>query len=314
MHRTTTGRLAGDFQQLPRQLESGHPILLKYNNRIRSFFVARPGKIFIDSDYESLEPHIFSHLAGDEVLLNIFRTGVDFYSQVAIATEGLTEYSADKSAPNYLGKVNKTARQMAKSYSLGIRYGLDDYKLHKDLGISQQSAQRLVKQYFESFPKLAKSMEDAKNSILNTGRVSNMFGRVRRNPEIPPLYRKYGNSILNALDLWKKFNETPGLYKQAKVDYKTVRAGINNAYNFEVQSTAAHIVNRASIEIAKAFNELGLDAAIIGQCHDEVLIECDESIKEQVAAIMQDKMENTVKLSIDLPAIPQYGYRYSEVK
>lgn len=117
-HRTISGRYGSDLQQLPRPKEEGElpEIVLKYNNIIRKFFISGHGRKFIDADYESLEPHVFSHVSNDEGLRDIFRKGHDFYSTIAIATEGLKGVSANKKADNYLGKVNKPLRQKAKAY------------------------------------------------------------------------------------------------------------------------------------------------------------------------------------------------------
>jgi DNA polymerase I-like protein with 3'-5' exonuclease and polymerase domains len=83
MHGTTSGRLSGDFQQLSKQLEKGHPMLLKYNNNIREYFISRPGQIFVDLDYNSLEPRVFASVAGDDTLKDIFKNDYDFYSTIA---------------------------------------------------------------------------------------------------------------------------------------------------------------------------------------------------------------------------------------
>jgi DNA polymerase-1 len=312
LHRTTSGRMSGDQQQLPRPVESGHPLLLKYTNQIREFFISRPGMIFADTDYNSLEPRCFASNAGDESLFNIFRNGMDFYSTVAIMVEGYAEASADKSAPNYLGKINKEARQKAKSYSLGIAYGLDDYKLHKDLNISQNDAKRLVRQYMAAFPKLAATMQHNRETLLSMGQVETRFGRVRRQPEVPGLYTKHGPAILNALELWKKYNETPAIYKRAKEDYRTVRHALNNSLNFPVQGMAAHILNRAVIKMARIFKEQNLDAHIIACIHDQVIVELKQGLESVVGTIIQDCMENTTKIESGLEAIPAFGHNFRE--
>jgi DNA polymerase-1 len=295
-------------------LENGHELLLKYNNRIRDFFIARPTFVFIDDDYNSLEPRVFSSVAGDEALTNIFKNNEDFYSKIAIMVEGLQNVSSDKSAPNYLGKVNKSARQTAKAYSLGIAYGLDSYKLHKDLNISKSEAESLIKGYFEAFPKLKQWQEDSKTNILVNGKVSTRFGRVRRQPEIPRIFAKHGNAILNALDLWKKYNETPGLYKQAKEDYAKVRHAINNAYNHQIQGLAAHILNRAAIAVAIEYKEKQLDAYIIGCIHDEIIVESSITDRDEAAAILKRCMEQTTIIETPLEAEPSFGQTLKEAK
>lgn len=308
LHRTVSGRMSGDMQQLPRPLESGHPLLMKYNNQIREFFVARPGHILIDNDYDSLEPRIFSAVAGDEALTNIFKNGADFYSTIAIMVEGLQGVSADKKAANYLGKVNKPARQTAKSYSLGVAYGLDDYKLHKDLNISQMEAKRLIAGYFAAFPKLSSWMQATREHILAKGAIETRFGRIRRHPKIPSIYERHGNAILNALDLWKKYNEAPAIYKAAKQDYKTLRHALNNSYNVQIQGLAAHVLNRAAIAMALEFKQKNIPAHIIGAIHDELIIECPVSIYIQVAEIVKRTMETTTIIETPLVAEPSAGY------
>lgn len=318
LHRTTSGRLSGDFQQLPRALESGSPILLRYTNAIRKYFVARPGKVIIANDYNSLEPRIFAALAGDKDLLDIFRNGEDFYSKIYLSVFPATKASALKSADDFLGKVNKPARQQSKSFSLGIRYGLNDFKLHHDLKISQKEAKEIVDNYFKAFPKLKQSMDAAKKSILEVGVVSTQFGRCRRNYDVPELYKKYGEIILDPLELYSHFMQGDGPrpieYAIAKNAYKTVRHALNNAYNFEIQATAAHVTNRAMIKLDKALTDGGYNARIIIQCHDEICIEADEKDKEEVIKIMQDIMENTTKFEIPLTAEPSCGYNYADAK
>lgn len=316
MHRTTSGRLSGDAQQLPRPI-SGDDLAAKYTSKIRAYFVSRPGYCFLGTDYNSLEPRIFAALAGDEALLNIFRNNQDFYSTIAIAVEKLSQYSPDKNAENYLGTAAKDVRQRAKAYSLGIRYGLDDYKLHKDLNISQNEAKRLINGYFAAFPKLKQSMDDARRELVTSGTIATQFGRIRRAPDAPKLYIKHGSAIFNALDLWKKYNDpepNSALYSIAKQDYKRFRAAQNNFYNFPIQATAAHVTNRACIAIAKAFRESQIDAHIVAQIHDEIIVECAESVSLEVAKTIQTLMENTSKFEIALDAEPAKGYNLKEAK
>jgi DNA polymerase I-like protein with 3'-5' exonuclease and polymerase domains len=90
-HGTLSGRYSSDAQQLPRPKEEGElsELVLHYNNLVRQFFISGEGRYFIDSDYESLEPHVFADVSGDEGLREIFRKGYDFYSTIAIKTEKL---------------------------------------------------------------------------------------------------------------------------------------------------------------------------------------------------------------------------------
>lgn len=315
LHRTVSGRMSGDFQQLPRPLEHGESILLKYNNVIREFFIARPGCIIVDDDYDSLEPRCFAAEAGDKELIELFERGYDFYSTIGIIALNLShKYSADKKAENYLGKLAKDIRQSSKAFSLGIRYGMDAYKLHKDLNIPKSQAETIIKGYFDGFPKLTVGMKKCKINMLTKGQVETRFGRIRHQSHIPIIYRKYGPTILDALELWKEFNESPAQYKQAKIDYKEIRHAINNSLNHGIQGLAGHILNRAAVAIADKFKELNLDAYIIACIHDEIVVECAEEQKDIVANIIKDLMENTTKIEVPLRAEPSFGYNLKESK
>jgi len=307
-HATVSGRYGSDAQQLPRPKEEGDddPIVLKYTNMIRAFFISKPGNIFIDSDYESLEPKVFSHVANDEGLKDIFRNGWDFYSTIAIKTEKLDQYSPDKKAPNYLKKLANGVRQKAKSYSLGIPYGMGAYALGKNINISTKEAQKLVDGYLNGFPNLKKWMEESKVFVKNKGYIKTQVGRVRHLPKVSYLYKKFGDSLLE-WDFQNKLEGTLGkdLVMNMSKDYKN---GVNNALNYQIQSLAASIVNRAAIEINREFKKKGIKGQVVAQIHDQLVIEVDESVSQEASEIVKDKMENTTKLSLDLTAPPALAH------
>ena len=314
-HRTTSGRYGSNLQQMPRKLEAGQAngLITKHNNRIRDFLISGPGHVFIGDDYESLEPKVFSHVTGDPGLIDIFNKGDDFYSTIAIATENLTQYSANKAADNYLGKLNKQKRQTAKAYSLGVAYGMGGYKLSFELEISKDEGEALVNKYLNAFPKLKQWMQDSKTEAIKTGKIRTQVGRVRHMPELPIIMAKYGEEVLDSLAIWKRYNEAPATYAWVKKQRSFANNYINNARNFQIQSLAASIVNRAAIAMTKAFKpEWG--AYIVCQIHDEIVVRCKEEYAEVVAAVVQDKMENTTKLSLPLIAEPCIARVYGETK
>lgn len=315
-HRTVSGRYSGDLQQLPRPVEGATDtdLVAKYTNRIRNFFIADPGAVLIDADYESLEPHVFAHVSGDEAIKDIFRNGLDFYSEIIIRTEGLTEYSAKKDAENYLGRLSKTLRQSRKPYCLGIPYGMTGYKLQFELGVPLELAERLVKNYLAAFPALSRAIGVSHSELLETGCVSTEASRMRRMPRAKELYEKYGKVILDDLELWKAFHDSPGVYAKAKQDRREFKNYLNNAFNVKVQGLAANIVNRASIALARAYKAKKIPAVIVANVHDELLVSCDKRFAEVAAKMMQNIMENNYKLSIPLKAVPVIGLRYGEVK
>jgi DNA polymerase-1 len=240
-HRTISGRYGSDMQQLPRPKEEGEldPIVLQYTNIIRKFFISGEGRMFVDNDYESLEPHVFAHVSGDEGLRDIFRKGHDFYSTIAIATEGLEGVSADKKAENYLGKVNKPLRQKAKAYSLGVPYGMKGFALGKTLGIETEEADELIANYLNGFPELKKWMKESEEKAQHLGYVESEVGRKRHLPEVKRLHTIYGTKLLD-------FKYRPKLVKKFGKEkvmnmYRDYKNGLNNAKNVQIQSLASSI-------------------------------------------------------------------------
>ena len=316
-HRTISGRFGSDLQQLPRAVsEADEPsaVIRKYNNIIRNFFVARDSCKLVGADYESLEPHIFAHVSGDKRLQNIFTQGLDFYSEIAIRTEGLKEYSSNKSADNYLGKINKSLRQKAKAYALGIPYGMSGYKLSFQLECAPEEAEKLVQNYLNSFPDLKAWMQRTQEQVLEQGFIRSQAGRIRHMPRAVEYHRKYGLGILDPLQLYKDYGHDTHIYEHMKKVRGELKNYINNANNFQIQSLAASIVNRAAIAIMREFKAQNLRASICMNVHDELVCEAPDSEIEQVCTIMQRNMEGIMQLSVPLKAEPQVATQYGATK
>lgn len=311
-HRTVSGRYAGDLQQLPRPVDS-NTLSSKYTNLIREFFIPDLGGKLVSADYEQLEPSIFAHTSGDLALQEIFNKGADFYSEVAIRTERINA-SSDKNNENYLGKTNKAARQKAKAYALGIAYGMTGYKLQFEIGVSHEAAEDLVRAYLRAFPDLARWMEQSKDEVRYHGKISSQAGRVRHMPRAASLFVKYGARLGDSLQLWKDYNADLPRYIQAKTDRKEYINLCNNAINFQVQSLAASIVNRASISIARKLKTEGLKAAICMQVHDELVLNVPEAELNQVCIVLKHEMETIVKLAVPLRTTPQVGSNFRDCK
>ncbi len=312
-HRTVSGRYGGDMQQMPRPLEAlgNHSLVVKHTNRIREFVLPDVGHKLVSADYEQLEPTIFAHVSGDNALRDIFRQGTDFYSTVAIRTEGLKGVSDDKQADNYLGKVNKAARQKAKVYALGLAYGMTGYKLKFEINVDEETAEQLVQNYLNAFPQLARWMNESKDKAVAKGEIKTQTGRVRHLQEAQRIHAKYGASILHDLQLWKQYHDNPSVYTQAKADRRIFKNALNNAINFQIQGLAASIVNRASIAIARKLKELNSAAKLVLQVHDEVVLTVPETELATLCPVIKDIMENTLPLSVPLRTVPQVTICYS---
>ena len=303
-HGTVSGRYGSDAQQLPRPKEEGddEAIVIEYNNLIRAFFVPGGHNIFVDCDYESLEPHTFAHVSGDEGLKDIFRNNWDFYSTIAIKTEGLTQYSPDKKAPNFLRKLDPKLRNKAKAYALGIPYGMGAYALGMTLGIATKEAKKLVDGYLNGFPELKKWMETSKKQAKEQGFVKTQVGRIRHLPKVKAIYDKIGDDLLD-WNIKKEMERQYGVDKIKSLSRDYIN-GLNNSCNVQIQGLAASIVNRAALAINRKFKELGINGWVCAQIHDQLVIEVDHDRSEEASRIVQDLMENTTKLSIDLKAPP----------
>lgn len=307
-HATVSGRYGSDMQQLPRPKEDGDDdeVVLHYNNLVRAFLIPKKDHLFIDCDYESLEPHVFAHVSGDEGLKDIFRNNWDFYSTIAIKTEKLDQYSPDKKADNYLRKVAPAVRNKAKAYALGIPYGMGAYALGKNINVSTKEAKTLVDGYLNGFPELKKWMKNSEHQAKTEGFVRTQVGRIRHLKKVKKIYENIGDAILDwniKKDLEKQFGVAE--VKNVSRDYVN---GLNNAKNYQIQSLAASIVNRAAIAINREFDKLGIKGHVIAQIHDQLVVEVEESRAEEAAKIVQDKMENTTKLSIALKAPPAIAH------
>lgn len=311
-HGTVSGRYGSDAQQLPRPKEDGEDeqVIVDYNNLVRAFFIPYEGNIFIDNDYESLEPKTFSHVSDDEGLMDIFRNNWDFYSTIAIKTEKLNQYSPDKKADNYLRKLAPQLRNKAKAYSLGIPYGMGAYALGKNIGVKTKEAEKLVNGYLDGFPSLKRWMEESKEFAKQNGYIKTQVGRIRHLPKVKALYEKFGDKLLD-FNFKRELERTHGVDATLNMvrDYKN---GLNNSLNVQIQGLAASIVNRAAIAINRKFKQANINGQVVAQIHDQLIMEVEHDKAEEAAKVVQDCMENTTKLKIPLVAIPAIAHNWRD--
>lgn len=318
---TVSGRYGSDAQQLPKPKEEGEdvPLIVKYTNIIRAFMVADEGRKFIDCDYESLEPHCFASVSGDKGLQDIFNNGWDFYSTVAIKTEKLDEdketypdgVSPDKKSPIYLKKLDPVKRNKAKAYSLGIAYGMEAFALGKTLDVDQKTAQGLVDGYLNGFPQLKEWRENSRKFVKEHGYIKNKVGRIRHLPKVQELYKNFGDRMLD----WKFRKELEGQYGKEGVMklYRDYRNGLNNCLNYQLQSLAAAVVNRAAVAVNRKFKEVGIDGQACAQIHDQLIFDVPAERAEEAAKIVQELMENTTQLDgVTLKAPPEVAINWKE--
>ena len=283
-HGTTGGRYASrnpNFQNLPRD-----------DKRIKSCLISRPGRVFVGADYSQLEPRIFAYVSGDRRLLEAFNGKSDFYSVVGMEVYGKTDCLPMKDGhPNAFGKLYSKLRQDSKVFTLASTYGATGSQLGPLMGKSRNDAQADIDRYFDTFPAVRAMMENSHKQVRETGIVYSLFGRPRRIPEAMKLY-----------DI--PYSDLP----YAK------RSILNLSVNHRIQSSAASIVNRASIRFYEYCKENDLDCKIVSQVHDSLVVECAEDDADMVSVLLRDAMESTNQLEgIALEALPKIGKNLAEV-
>lgn len=286
-HGTTSGRYSSrnpNFQNLPRD-----------DKRIKECIVARPGKVFVGADYSQLEPRVFAYYSNDERLKECFSKGEDFYAVVGIPVYNISDATPFKEgSPNAFGVKYKKLRDGSKTFSLAVPYGATAPQLAPALGKTIEDTQLDIDNYFEEFPGVADMMLEAHGLAKSQGFVTNLFGRKRRIPQAMDIPKIYGNT------------------QHAGLPYEA-RSLLNLSVNHRIQSTGASIVNRAAIKYYNNAKLAGIDSSIVLQVHDELMVECNEEDAEDVAALLQDAMENTVKLpGVALEAIPRITQNLSK--
>lgn len=327
---TVSGRFASDLQQLPKPMEDDQDveIVVRYNHLVRQFIIAGPGRKFVDADYESLEPHCFAFVSGDEGLRDIFRHGWDFYSTIALKTEKLDEdkerfpngVSADKKSPVFLKKLDPVARQKAKGYALGVPYGMTGFALGKRLGIPTKEGQKLVEGYLDGFPQLKEWYYNTHETMYRTGKIVNYVGRIRHLLRGKEIYDAFGEAILEApfrASLVNKLADTGMSRADAEkevlkiyMDFKNCR---NNAKNYQLQSLGADIVNRAALAITRKLRELNIDGYVCAQIHDQLVVNIEEGRAEEFRPWMEKLMaETTILPGVDLVAPAEVGNNMAE--
>jgi len=191
----------------------------------------------------------------------------------------------------------------------------------------QKEAGEIIKGYLDGFPQLKEWRERSRQTVKERGRIENYVGRIRHLPKVQNLYNKVGDRMMD----WRfrKELETQIPPKYIKKDgeivrtlsprdqvtqaYRDYRNGLNNCLNFQLQSLAAAVVNRAALKINLKAKELGIDALCQAQVHDQLIINVDEKDAEMFAPYVQDIMENTTKLpGVTLKAPPEIANNWAE--
>lgn len=291
---TTSGRYSCggglNLQTLPRD-----------DKRIKKGFIAPPGYKIVNADFSSLEPRIFSWVSGDPGLKEVWRHGLDLYSQIAIDTFGLEGVSARESDATYLKKVMPEWRQKSKTFTLAVPYGANAWRIAEQMKIEPEEAKEIINNYLDAYPMLKEYMTGQEIAARSKGYVRSHFGRIRHLPECKRLYKVMRNTLYNKRAMQKLYGEEDGSRM-----YYEFRNCLNNAKNFPIQATAAHVCNAALIKMARLMKKERIDGWICLQVHDEITCIVKEKHAERAAELLKESMEkNSITKQIDIPILAE---------
>lgn len=266
---TATGRLSSsepNLQNIPVRTDAGRAI--------REMFTPNDGyELFLSADYSQIELRVLAHLSKDENMTAAFLNGDDIHARTAAEVFNTP-----------MEEVTKEQRRRAKAVNFGIVYGISDFGLAKDLGITRHEAKEYIEKYFEKFSGIKAFIDDTVKRAKEQGYVTTMFNRRRA---LPGIFSKNFNI--------RSFAE-------------------RMAMNTPIQGSAADIIKLAMIKTHNALKATNLKSRILLQVHDELVIETTKAEIEKVKEIVKDAMENAVKLSVPLIVDMNAGENWGESK
>ncbi|HEL2569699.1 TPA: DNA polymerase I [Streptococcus suis] len=267
---TQTGRLSStdpNLQNIPVRLEQGRLIR-------KAFVPSLENSVLLASDYSQIELRVLAHISQDKHLIEAFQQGADIHTSTAMRVFGIEK--AEYVTPN--------DRRNAKAVNFGVVYGISDFGLSNNLGITRKEAKAYIDTYFERFPGIKNYMETIVREARDKGYVETIYKRRRELPDI--------NS--------RNFN----------VRNFAERTAINSP----IQGLAADILKVAMINLDKALTEAGLATRMLLQVHDEIVLEVPVAELETVKAMVKETMESAISLSVPLIADENEGSTWYEAK
>ncbi|HES7081294.1 TPA: DNA polymerase I [Streptococcus pyogenes] len=267
---TQTGRLSSvdpNLQNIPVRLEQGRLIR-------KAFTPSQEDAVLLSSDYSQIELRVLAHISGDEHLIAAFNEGADIHTSTAMRVFGI-----DKAAD-----VTANDRRNAKAVNFGIVYGISDFGLSNNLGITRKQAKSYIDTYFERYPGIKAYMENVVREAKDKGYVETLFKRRRELPDI--------NS--------RNFN---------------VRSfAERTAINSPIQGSAADILKIAMINLDKGLQAGGFRAKMLLQVHDEIVLEVPNDELTAIKKLVKDTMEAAVDLAVPLCVDESTGQSWYEAK
>jgi len=265
---TATGRLSSTEPNL-----QNIPVRTDLGAEIRKMFIPKPGCVLVDADYSQIELRVLAHIAGDAVMQEAFISGQDVHTVTASQVFGVE--------PEL---VTPLQRRHAKAVNFGIVYGISEFSLAEDIGVSRYEAKAYIDNYLANYRGVREYMKNVVADARETGYTATLYGRKRYIPELSS----------------SNFN---------------IRSGAERiALNTPIQGTAADLIKLAMIRVEKALSEQFPEAKLLLQVHDELIVECPEAMAEEVAALVSREMSGVAALKVPLQAEAKIGKSWYDAK
>ncbi len=263
---TATGRLSSTEPNL-----QNIPVRTPLGAEMRKMFIAGPGNVLVDADYSQIELRLLAHIAQDQEMLEGFRTGADIHTRTAAQVFGVPEEL-----------VTRQMRSSAKAVNFGIVYGISEFSLAKDIGVTRAEAKEYMERYFTKYAGVRAYQKRIVEQAKEQGYVSTLMGRRRWMPELKDSNRNK-----------RAFGERVAL-------------------NMPIQGTAADIIKLAMIRVQRRLKEEGFQGRLVLQVHDELIVECPEAEGESIARLLEEEMEQVVSLDVKLEAEAHVGHSWAD--
>ena len=264
---TATGRISSSEPNL-----QNIPVRSDLGREIRRAFAAPEGCLLVDADYSQIELRVLAHMSGDEAMIDAFSRGQDIHARTAAEVYGVP-----------IEEVTHTMRSNAKAVNFGIVYGISDFGLARNIGMSRREAKQFIDRYLERYPGIHAFMDRMKLQGSERGYAETLFGRRRPLPELREkgARRSFGERV---------------------------------AMNMPVQGTAADIIKLAMVQVSQRLRQELPECRLILQVHDELLIEAPADQADHAAALLRETMENVISLKVPLLAEVKTGKSWYETK
>ena len=266
---TQTGRLSSvnpNLQNIPTRIEEGKKIR-------KAFIPASDDRVILSIDYSQIELRVLAHMAQDKGMIDAFTHDLDIHTKTASEVNGVS-----------LDEVTPTMRREAKAVNFGIVYGISDFGLSNNLGITRKRAKEFIDKYLETFSGVNKYMTDIVEFAKEHGDVETLYNRRRALPEI-----NAKNKIVASLN--------------ARL-----------AMNTPIQGTAADIIKLAMINAFDYIEKTKVDAKLLLQVHDELIFDVNKDVVDEFTNQMVKIMEEAVELDVKLKAEASSGSSWYDTK